>query len=96
MKNYFDPKLVQERKERKQAIIEEKISTYRRAIQDKRIQDTIDQMPKNQQTLDIIEEELQEIVKDIPANSERERWQKLMQGVNLVNATNSRLNGAGK
>ena len=58
----------------KQERIEAKIDRYRNAFQSEKIQSTIDQMPKSQATLDVIEKELDGIVKNSTHESETDKW----------------------
>jgi len=60
MKNkYFSPDSVQKR-------IEEKIEKYTRAFKDEAVKNTLAKMPKNQETLSIIEAELETVVANMP------------------------------
>ena len=77
MKNFFSPK---ERNKR----IEKKIKRYYNAIDNQKIRGIIDKMDKNQQTLDIIEGELNKFIKDVPGNSNKEKWKSLLGSMKLA------------
>jgi len=82
MKNkYFSPDSVQKR-------IEEKIEKYTRAFKDEAVKNTLAKMPKNQETLSIIEAELETVVANMPGDSSREQWHNFTQGINLIIGAN--------
>ena len=78
-KNYFHPDKVQKR-------LENKIDTYCKSFKDPSIRNTIGKMPKNQETLDVIEQELQTYLDQSPVtgDSNKEKWGKLLDGIQTI------------
>lgn len=70
-------------KNRTQERIEFKINKYKESFKDIAIQNTIDQMPKTQETLDIIEQELSTVVEGLDG-TEKEKWEKAVNGLNYL------------
>ncbi len=79
MKNFFSPKESQKR-------IEAKINKYYDSIESEKIRSILDQMPKNKETLDIIESELSEFIKNMEGDSEVEKWSRFMTGVKRLDS----------
>ena len=78
MKNkYFTPEAVQAR-------IEEKIEKYYNAFKDEDVRRTLEQMPKNAETLAIIEAELETVVEGLSGESSHERWFNFQQALNFM------------
>ena len=76
MKNFFS-------KEQKSVRIEQKIMKYYNAMDNPKIRETLDKMPKNQETLDIIEKELSGVVKDVDGVSEKDKWTRFVNSINI-------------
>ena len=68
-------------KARKQENINKKLKKYYDAIESEDIKTILDKMPKNQETLDIIEGELSEFIKKIEGDSDTEKWGDFMSRV---------------
>jgi len=57
-------------------------------IWDEAVKNTLAKMPKNQETLSIIEAELETVVANMPGDSSREQWHNFTQGINLIIGAN--------
>ena len=67
----------------KQTRLENKIKIYKEAFQDKNIRDSIDKLPKTEETLQIIESELQHVVAGMKG-SEAEKWAMMLKGLKFL------------
>lgn len=81
MKNFFSPKEVKKREAKKNKIISDTIERYYNAIENEKIREILDKLPKTKETLQIIEEELAHFIQDVDGESETEKWRTLVDGV---------------
>lgn len=68
----------------KQKRIEAKIDKYKDSFKDYKIKNTINALPKNQDTLDVIEKCLTEYSKDVSGDTEKEKWLNIVNSFNMV------------
>lgn len=68
----------------RQKRIEDKIDRYYNAMKSDKIREVLDKMPKNQKTLDVIENQLSEYIKDIEGDNPQEKWGNLVTGIKAV------------
>lgn len=84
-KNYFTKDKVEKR-------VKEKIEKYRDAFNDPKVRASIDALPKNAETLAIIEKELETVVARLPQKTSRERWIAWSAGIELLQGSNNAKN----
>lgn len=64
-----------------------KLNVYYNFLGDK-ARKTLDQMPKTQETLDVIEEELEKYLEGVPGKTTKEKWFNLVRGLQTFRAMN--------
>lgn len=80
-------------KVRNQKRIEDTIQKYYDSINNDSIRSILDQMPKNKETLKIIEEELAKFTENADGSNPKERWQHVMRGVETIEGYMNDVNG---
>lgn len=64
--------------------VEDTIQKYYDSIHSERIRELLDQMPKNKETLSIIEDELNKLSENVEGTTSKEKWSNIMKGVEVV------------
>ena len=78
---------------RNQKQVEDTIQKYYDSIDNESIRSVLDQMPKNKETLKIIEEELAKFTENAEGSNPKERWQHVMRGVEVIEGYVNDLDG---